>query len=167
MGGRAGRAPGNTSVHCRPGGRGPWSWSQHLLRASVRCRPGEWGPWPQSLRLLRASVHSEPASAQSLRPLQGGGRGLGACVCLGLRPAGAIPVDAAWFLPTSQTACFREERDVLVNGDCQWITTLHYAFQDENYLVSVGPTGAVPWRRARASDSCAPALRTSKALWVS
>lgn len=34
-----------------------------------------------------------------------------------------------------QTACFREERNVLVNGDCQWITTLHYAFQDENYLV--------------------------------
>lgn len=43
------------------------------------------------------------------------------------------------FLPNSlQTACFREERDVLVNGDCQWITTLHYAFQDENYLVGVG-----------------------------
>lgn len=37
------------------------------------------------------------------------------------------------FLP--QTACFREERDVLVNGDSQWITTLHYAFQDENNLV--------------------------------
>jgi len=34
-----------------------------------------------------------------------------------------------------QTACFREERDVLVNGDSQWITTLHYAFQDENNLV--------------------------------
>lgn len=26
---------------------------------------------------------------------------------------------------------------MLVNGDNQWITTLHYAFQDENYLVSV------------------------------
>lgn len=25
---------------------------------------------------------------------------------------------------------------MLVNGDNQWITTLHYAFQDENYLVS-------------------------------
>uniref|UniRef100_A0A4W3HGY4 non-specific serine/threonine protein kinase n=1 Tax=Callorhinchus milii TaxID=7868 RepID=A0A4W3HGY4_CALMI len=36
-----------------------------------------------------------------------------------------------------ETACFREERDVLVNGDCQWITTLHYAFQDENYLYLV------------------------------
>uniref|UniRef100_A0A8D2Q8K6 Serine/threonine-protein kinase MRCK alpha n=1 Tax=Varanus komodoensis TaxID=61221 RepID=A0A8D2Q8K6_VARKO len=36
-----------------------------------------------------------------------------------------------------ETACFREERDVLVNGDNQWITTLHYAFQDENYLYLV------------------------------
>uniref|UniRef100_A0A8D0D021 Serine/threonine-protein kinase MRCK alpha n=1 Tax=Sander lucioperca TaxID=283035 RepID=A0A8D0D021_SANLU len=35
------------------------------------------------------------------------------------------------------TACFREERDVLVNGDCQWITTLHYAFQDDNNLYLV------------------------------
>ena len=35
-----------------------------------------------------------------------------------------------------QTACFREERNVLVNGDSQWITALHYAFQDDNYLVS-------------------------------
>lgn len=41
-----------------------------------------------------------------------------------------------YFFPL-QTACFREERDVLVNGDNQWITTLHYAFQDENYLVSI------------------------------
>lgn len=38
-----------------------------------------------------------------------------------------------------QTACFREERDVLVRGDSQWITTLHYAFQDDNYLVSTAP----------------------------
>uniref|UniRef100_A0A8C2UVT7 non-specific serine/threonine protein kinase n=1 Tax=Chinchilla lanigera TaxID=34839 RepID=A0A8C2UVT7_CHILA len=36
-----------------------------------------------------------------------------------------------------ETACFREERDVLVNGDCQWITALHYAFQDENHLYLV------------------------------
>nr|XP_033806736.1 serine/threonine-protein kinase MRCK beta isoform X2 [Geotrypetes seraphini] len=40
-------------------------------------------------------------------------------------------------LKRAETACFREERDVLVNGDCQWITTLHYAFQDENYLYLV------------------------------
>uniref|UniRef100_A0A8K9X549 Serine/threonine-protein kinase MRCK beta n=1 Tax=Oncorhynchus mykiss TaxID=8022 RepID=A0A8K9X549_ONCMY len=36
-----------------------------------------------------------------------------------------------------ETACFREERNVLVNGDCQWITTLHYAFQDDNFLYLV------------------------------
>ncbi|XP_041430943.1 serine/threonine-protein kinase MRCK beta-like isoform X5 [Xenopus laevis] len=40
-------------------------------------------------------------------------------------------------LKRAETACFREERNVLVNGDCQWITTLYYAFQDENYLYLV------------------------------
>ncbi|XP_037751534.1 serine/threonine-protein kinase MRCK alpha isoform X1 [Chelonia mydas] len=40
-------------------------------------------------------------------------------------------------LKRAETACFREERDVLVNGDNQWITTLHYAFQDDNYLYLV------------------------------
>ena len=41
-------------------------------------------------------------------------------------------------LPSSlpQTACFREERDVLVFGPQEWITTLHYAFQDKENLVS-------------------------------
>ncbi|KAK3537795.1 hypothetical protein QTP70_018931 [Hemibagrus guttatus] len=40
-------------------------------------------------------------------------------------------------LKRAETACFREERDVLVNGDSQWITTLHYAFQDDNFLYLV------------------------------
>ncbi|XP_026543334.1 serine/threonine-protein kinase MRCK gamma [Notechis scutatus] len=40
-------------------------------------------------------------------------------------------------LKRTETACFREERDVLVHGDRQWITTLHYAFQDEHYLYLV------------------------------
>ncbi|XP_053783557.1 serine/threonine-protein kinase MRCK beta isoform X1 [Desmodus rotundus] len=40
-------------------------------------------------------------------------------------------------LKRAETACFREERDVLVRGDCQWITSLHYAFQDENHLYLV------------------------------
>lgn len=52
-----------------------------------------------------------------------------------------------------QTACFREERDVLVNGDCQWITTLHYAFQDENYLVRGQAVG---------SDTFVLSLKTKK-----
>uniref|UniRef100_A0A672P0J3 non-specific serine/threonine protein kinase n=1 Tax=Sinocyclocheilus grahami TaxID=75366 RepID=A0A672P0J3_SINGR len=40
-------------------------------------------------------------------------------------------------LKRAETACFREERDVLVNGDCQWITRLFYAFQDDNFLYLV------------------------------
>ncbi|GFO48655.1 serine/threonine-protein kinase mrck alpha [Plakobranchus ocellatus] len=40
-------------------------------------------------------------------------------------------------LKRAETACFKEERDVLVNGDRRWITNLHYAFQDDNYLYLV------------------------------
>ena len=38
-----------------------------------------------------------------------------------------------------ETACFQEERDVLVYGDRRWITDLHFAFQDDNNLVSPAP----------------------------
>jgi serine/threonine-protein kinase MRCK len=38
-------------------------------------------------------------------------------------------------LKRAETACFKEERDVMVFGDRQWITNLHYAFQDEKNLV--------------------------------
>lgn len=38
-------------------------------------------------------------------------------------------------LKRAETACFREERDVLVFGDRQWITNIHYAFQDNINLV--------------------------------
>lgn len=38
-------------------------------------------------------------------------------------------------LKRAETACFQEERDVLVFGDRRWITNLHYAFQDETNLV--------------------------------
>lgn len=41
-------------------------------------------------------------------------------------------------LKRGEVSCFREERDVLVKGDRRWITQLHFAFQDENYLVSSG-----------------------------
>ncbi|XP_067830968.1 myotonin-protein kinase-like [Heptranchias perlo] len=37
-------------------------------------------------------------------------------------------------LNREETARFREERDVLVNGNSQWITKLHFAFQDEDHL---------------------------------
>ncbi|XP_045747730.1 myotonin-protein kinase isoform X3 [Mirounga angustirostris] len=40
-------------------------------------------------------------------------------------------------LKRGEVSCFREERDVLVNGDRRWITELHFAFQDENYLYLV------------------------------
>ncbi|XP_061669010.1 serine/threonine-protein kinase MRCK beta isoform X2 [Syngnathoides biaculeatus] len=40
-------------------------------------------------------------------------------------------------LKRAETACFREERDVLVRGDSKWITALHFAFQDDNYLYLV------------------------------
>ena len=38
-------------------------------------------------------------------------------------------------LKRTDTACFREERDVLVSGDHQWITKLYYTFQDTENLV--------------------------------
>nr|XP_039247827.1 serine/threonine-protein kinase MRCK alpha-like isoform X1 [Styela clava] len=40
-------------------------------------------------------------------------------------------------LKRAETACFREERDVLVHGNTNWITKLHYAFQDDNNLYLV------------------------------
>jgi serine/threonine-protein kinase MRCK len=39
-------------------------------------------------------------------------------------------------LKRADTACFREERDVLAFGDHQWITKLYYAFQDTENLVN-------------------------------
>lgn len=40
-------------------------------------------------------------------------------------------------LKRAETACFQEERDVLVFGDRRWITNLHYSFQDETNLYLV------------------------------
>ncbi|KAI5704339.1 hypothetical protein M8J75_004181 [Diaphorina citri] len=40
-------------------------------------------------------------------------------------------------LKRAETACFQEERDVLVYGDRRWITNLHYAFQDDSNLYLV------------------------------
>ena len=34
-----------------------------------------------------------------------------------------------------KTACYREERDVLVKGNPDWLTKLHFAFQDNDNLV--------------------------------
>ena len=49
----------------------------------------------------------------------------------------ALKILNKWeMLKRAETACFQEERDVLVFGDRRWITNLHYAFQDETNLVS-------------------------------
>jgi len=44
-------------------------------------------------------------------------------------------LNKAEMLKKQKTACFREERDVLVFGNRDWITTLYYAFQDTENLV--------------------------------
>ncbi|XP_035568368.1 myotonin-protein kinase isoform X5 [Canis lupus baileyi] len=50
----------------------------------------------------------------------------------------AMKIMNKWdMLKRGEVSCFREERDVLVNGDRRWITELHFAFQDENYLYLV------------------------------
>ena len=49
----------------------------------------------------------------------------------------ALKILNKWeMLKRAETACFQEERDVLVFGDRRWITNLHYAFQDQTNLVS-------------------------------
>lgn len=37
-------------------------------------------------------------------------------------------------LRRAETACYREERDILLHGGSEWFTKLHYAFQDEKNL---------------------------------
>ncbi|XP_075690539.1 myotonin-protein kinase [Rhinoderma darwinii] len=50
----------------------------------------------------------------------------------------ALKIMNKWdLLKRSDVACYREERNVLVNGDNRWITQLHFAFQDNNYLYLV------------------------------
>lgn len=61
-----------------------------------------------------------------------------------------------------QVSCFREERDVLVNGDRRWITELHFAFQDENYLVSPRPGTGRRTLTPRLSVNVAGSGRSSR-----
>ncbi|XP_036451227.1 myotonin-protein kinase isoform X2 [Colossoma macropomum] len=47
----------------------------------------------------------------------------------------ALKIMNKWdLLKRGETACYQEEREVLLKGDRRWITELHYAFQDDNYL---------------------------------
>ncbi|KAM9384311.1 myotonin-protein kinase isoform 2-T2 [Pholidichthys leucotaenia] len=50
----------------------------------------------------------------------------------------ALKIMNKWdLLRRGETACYQEEREVLLRGDRRWITELHYAFQDDNYLYLV------------------------------
>nr|XP_055063888.1 myotonin-protein kinase isoform X1 [Misgurnus anguillicaudatus] len=50
----------------------------------------------------------------------------------------ALKIMNKWdMLKRGETACYQEEREVLLRGDRRWITELHYAFQDDNYLYLV------------------------------
>ncbi|XP_010869049.1 myotonin-protein kinase isoform X2 [Esox lucius] len=50
----------------------------------------------------------------------------------------AMKIMNKWdMLKRGETACYQEEREVLLKGDRRWITELHYAFQDDNYLYLV------------------------------
>lgn len=68
------------------------------------------------------------------------GRGAFGEVCVvrlrGTNKIYALKILNKWeILKRAETACFQEERDVLVYGDRRWITNLHFAFQDDNNLV--------------------------------
>lgn len=68
------------------------------------------------------------------------GRGAFGEVCLvrNCNQIYAMKILNKWeMLKRAETACFREERDVLVFGNRKWITNLHYAFQDETNLYLV------------------------------
>ncbi|XP_063233759.1 serine/threonine-protein kinase Genghis Khan [Bacillus rossius redtenbacheri] len=70
------------------------------------------------------------------------GRGAFGEVCVvKMRHSGkvfAMKILNKWeMLKRAETACFKEERDVLVYGDRRWITNLHFAFQDHNNLYLV------------------------------
>lgn len=70
------------------------------------------------------------------------GRGAFGEVCVvkfrGSEKVYAMKILNKWeMLKRAETACFKEERDVLVYGDRRWITNLHYAFQDESNLYLV------------------------------
>jgi hypothetical protein len=72
----------------------------------------------------------------------------------------ALKILNKWeMLKRAETACFQEERDVLVFGDRRWITNLHYAFQDQTNLVSLlGFRVAITYRQCCFQYSLNPDL---------
>ncbi|XP_050679355.1 serine/threonine-protein kinase Genghis Khan [Leptidea sinapis] len=66
------------------------------------------------------------------------GEGNGASSTASSERVYAMKILNKWeMLKRADTACFQEERDVLVFGDRRWITNLHYAFQDDHNLYLV------------------------------
>ena len=68
------------------------------------------------------------------------GRGAFGIVCVAKlnNKVYAMKILNKWeMLKRAETACFREERDVLVFGNRQFITNLHFAFQDDTNLYLV------------------------------
>ncbi|XP_053568603.1 serine/threonine-protein kinase MRCK alpha [Bombina bombina] len=96
----------------------------------------EWAK-PFALKVKQMRLHKE--DFEILKVIGRGAFGEVAVVKLkNANKVFAMKILNKWeMLKRAETACFREERDVLVNGDSQWITTLHYAFQDDNYLYLV------------------------------
>ncbi|XP_077284001.1 serine/threonine-protein kinase gek [Arctopsyche grandis] len=94
------------------------------------------------VRPVAQSIKSMRLSREDFEVIKVIGRGAFGEVCV-VRMTGSDKVYAMkilnkWeMLKRAETACFQEERDVLVYGDRRWITNLHYAFQDDNNLYLV------------------------------
>ncbi|XP_044767171.1 serine/threonine-protein kinase Genghis Khan isoform X2 [Coccinella septempunctata] len=91
---------------------------------------------------IATSVKSLRLSRDDFEIIKVIGRGAFGEVCVvkfkGSEKVFAMKILNKWeMLKRAETACFKEERDVLVYGDRRWITHLHYAFQDETNLYLV------------------------------
>ncbi|XP_045464345.1 serine/threonine-protein kinase Genghis Khan isoform X2 [Harmonia axyridis] len=91
---------------------------------------------------IASSVKSLRLSRDDFEIIKVIGRGAFGEVCVvkfkGSEKVFAMKILNKWeMLKRAETACFKEERDVLVYGDRRWITHLHYAFQDETNLYLV------------------------------
>lgn len=96
----------------------------------------------ESARSFTSKVKKLRLSRDDFETLKIIGKGaFGEVAVVKLRSTGqvyAMKILNKWeMLKRAETACFMEERDVLVYGDRDWITNLHFAFQDENYLYLV------------------------------
>ncbi|XP_069500840.1 serine/threonine-protein kinase MRCK alpha-like isoform X2 [Ambystoma mexicanum] len=110
--------------------RGPLSREQHCKDFVERAKPF-------ATKVKQMRLHRE--DFEILKVIGRGAFGEVAVVKLkSTEKVFAMKILHKWeMLKRAETACFREERDVLVKGDSQWITTLHYAFQDDHYLYLV------------------------------